>query len=110
MKPVQSFDGYYDETGHWVKTKHCFVPCRSGCTCRPPGGMWYNENYDKRRNDVKFDNDKFYNCPGCGIAHSGKMINEADYRDCPECKQFELSEFTERKPKWGVPKEGKENG
>jgi len=33
-------DGYYDENGHWQRTKLCFVDCGANCTCKPPGGMW----------------------------------------------------------------------
>ena len=33
-------DGYYDDNGHWQRTKLCLVDCGENCTCRPPGGMW----------------------------------------------------------------------
>lgn len=32
-------DGYYNDQGRWVKTKHCFTKCRR-CTCKPPGGKF----------------------------------------------------------------------
>lgn len=40
-------DGHYDDTGHWKRTKFCFMSCGSRCTCSPPGGVYYNPLYDK---------------------------------------------------------------
>jgi hypothetical protein len=45
----RSADGYYDETGHWQRTKFCFVSCGDRCTCRPPMG-YYSEAHDKGLN------------------------------------------------------------
>lgn len=42
-------DGYYDDNGEWQRTKFCFVACQH-CTCMPPGGRFYSEAHDKRRN------------------------------------------------------------
>ena len=33
-----SLMGYYDESGHWQRTKFCFVHCGESCTCMPPFG------------------------------------------------------------------------
>jgi hypothetical protein len=42
------YNGYYDDNGHWRKTKHCFVSCGSRCNCSPPGGQYYSEQHDKK--------------------------------------------------------------
>lgn len=39
MSIIVGRDGYYDDNGHWQRTKLCTVPCPN-CTCKPPGGMW----------------------------------------------------------------------
>ncbi len=44
-----SANGYYDDTGHWQRTKFCFVSCGARCTCGPPGGVYYNPLYDKSK-------------------------------------------------------------
>lgn len=44
-------DGYYDDKGHWHRTKLCTVPCPN-CTCTPPGGMWViHVKKDKTKGD-----------------------------------------------------------
>lgn len=40
-------NGYYDDTGHWQRTKFCFVACVY-CTCTPPGLLYYSVAHDKR--------------------------------------------------------------
>lgn len=33
--------GYYDDSGKWVKLKHCFLYCGpERCDCSPPGGVY----------------------------------------------------------------------
>ena len=32
--------GYYDEEGHWIRTKYCFVSCGARCDCGPPFGQY----------------------------------------------------------------------
>jgi hypothetical protein len=41
-------NGYYNDSGYWTKTKHCFVSCGSRCDCGPPGGQYYSERHDKK--------------------------------------------------------------
>lgn len=41
--------GHYDDTGHWQRTKYCFVDCGSRCNCRPPSGLWYDPAHDKNK-------------------------------------------------------------
>lgn len=44
------FNGYYDDTGHWQRTKFCFMYCGDGrCDCGPPNGEWYSPAQDKRK-------------------------------------------------------------
>jgi hypothetical protein len=51
-----SLNGYYDETGHWQRTKFCFVSCGDHCDCGPPMGMYYNPAYDRNKEqEVKQD-------------------------------------------------------
>lgn len=40
MSLIDRRDGYYDEKGHWQRTKFCFLPCGASCTCGPPNGQW----------------------------------------------------------------------
>lgn len=40
-------DGYYDDTGHWQRTKFCFMDCGERCTCKPPLGTYYSPAHDK---------------------------------------------------------------
>jgi hypothetical protein len=51
MSIASRHDGYYDDTGHWQRTKHCFASCGSRCTCRPPFGMYYSKAHDKSLKD-----------------------------------------------------------
>lgn len=61
MSLVDSFDGYYNDTGYWVKLKHCFAPC-SDCTCTPPFGVYYDARYDKRiQGNVDTNENELYN-------------------------------------------------
>lgn len=46
-------NGYYDDTGHWQRTKFCFVSCGDRCTCSAPMGQYYSEAHDKRINHDK---------------------------------------------------------
>lgn len=46
-----SLNGYYDETGHWQRTKFCFVAC-THCDCGPPGGLYYSAAHDQLRNQT----------------------------------------------------------
>lgn len=32
--------GYYDNNGHWQRTKFCFVSCGDRCDCGPPNGVY----------------------------------------------------------------------
>lgn len=46
--------GYYDDTGHWQRTKFCFVYCGARCNCGPPHpGGYYNPAFDKRLGESK---------------------------------------------------------
>lgn len=50
MRPIgEHRDGYYDDSGHWQRTKFCFVACATGCTCGPPMGRWYAAEHDKSK-------------------------------------------------------------
>lgn len=40
-------NGYYDLSGHWQRTKSCFVHCGDRCDCGPPGS-YYMQALDKR--------------------------------------------------------------
>jgi hypothetical protein len=44
---IGRLDGHYDDTGHWKRTKFCFMSCGARCTCGPPGGLFYNPLFDK---------------------------------------------------------------
>lgn len=44
----RSRDGYYDDAGHWQRTKFCFVDCGDRCTCKPPLGAWSIEAPKKK--------------------------------------------------------------
>jgi len=53
-------DGYYDDNGHWQRTKFCFAACVN-CTCGPPGGMWVipvKKNEDKEMTTRNAQNEK----------------------------------------------------
>jgi hypothetical protein len=43
--------GYYDDTGHWVRTKYCFVFCGLSCNCMPPLGLEYVPSLDKTKKE-----------------------------------------------------------
>ena len=50
---ISGRDGYYDDTGHWKRTKFCFAYCGAArCTCRPPAELFYNPAYDKREREA----------------------------------------------------------
>lgn len=61
--------GYYDDTGHWVQLKHCFVYCGASCTCSPPGGVFYSEAHDKSKQ-----------CCTCGVGTNPPRPHD---RSCP---------------------------
>jgi hypothetical protein len=42
-------DGYYDEDGHWQRTKFCFTDCGENCTCSPPSGAFFKPPEETRR-------------------------------------------------------------
>lgn len=46
---IQRHDGYYDDNGHWQRTKFCFRSCGEACTCGPPMGRWYAAEHDKSK-------------------------------------------------------------
>jgi hypothetical protein len=48
MSLIGHFNGYYDETGNWQRTKFCFMDCGHNCNCRPPGMLYYSAAHDKR--------------------------------------------------------------
>ena len=41
-------DGSYDDSGHWQRYKYCIIDCGSQCSCKPPFGVWYSRQHDKR--------------------------------------------------------------
>lgn len=49
MDDTWSLNGYYDERGHWQRTKFCFMSCGHRCDCGPPGGLWYSAAHDKSK-------------------------------------------------------------
>lgn len=45
-------DGFYDDDGHWQRTKFCFMHCGANCTCGPPiKGQYYSPQHDKKNRD-----------------------------------------------------------
>ncbi len=53
-------DGYYDDSGRWRATKHCFLSCGDRCTCRPPMGRYQlpPEEVERRQAEKKAAQDK----------------------------------------------------
>lgn len=51
--PRFTVDGYYDDTGHWHRNKLCFMDCGARCTCKPPGGLWFDPRKVKSQQNQK---------------------------------------------------------
>ena len=49
MNLYEIMGGYYNDEGHWIRLKYCFIYCGpTKCNCGPPDGKYYNPNYDLR--------------------------------------------------------------
>ena len=51
MSQYDRRDGFYDDRGHWQRTKFCFVYCGERCTCGPPMGVYRRSPTEKTEDD-----------------------------------------------------------
>lgn len=53
---ISGRDGYYDDEGHWRRTKFCFVSCGARCTCSPPNGQHFRPRKDSKPH-IRYNHD-----------------------------------------------------